>query len=168
MIGRLNHVAIAVRDLGKAVAVYRDVLGAEVSAAVPQPDHGVTTVFITLPNTKIELLEPLGEGSPIAKFLERNQDGGMHHLCYEVDDIRAARDALKAADRKPTDVDGVIVACSNLQRAYPAIAVEVSSVTVEDRAELDHMAPGVADAIARGAAAFRPSYIVPTNPGERP
>ena len=97
MIGRLNHVAIAVRDLGKAVAVYRDVLGAQVSAAVPQPDHGVTTVFITLPNTKIELLEPLGENSPIAKFLERNQDGGMHHLCYEVDDIRAARDALKAA-----------------------------------------------------------------------
>jgi methylmalonyl-CoA/ethylmalonyl-CoA epimerase len=95
MIGRLNHVAIAVRDIGKAAAVYRDVLGAEVSAAVPQPDHGVTTVFITLPNTKIELLEPLGEGSPIAKFLERNPDGGMHHVCYEVDDIRTARDALK-------------------------------------------------------------------------
>ena len=75
MIGRLNHVAIAVRDIGKAAAVYRDVLGADVSAAVPQPDHGVTTVFITLPNTKIELLEPLGEGSPIAKFLERNPDG---------------------------------------------------------------------------------------------
>ena len=70
---------------------------AEVSAAVPQPDHGVTTVFITLPNTKIELLEPLGENSPIGKFLERNPDGGMHHICYEVDDIRAARDALKAA-----------------------------------------------------------------------
>ena len=97
MIGRLNHVAIAVRDIGKASAVYRDVLGADVSAAVAQPDHGVTTVFITLPNTKIELLEPLGEGSPIAKFLERNPDGGMHHVCYEVDDIRAARDALKAA-----------------------------------------------------------------------
>ena len=97
MIGKLNHVAIAVRDLGKAAGVYRDVLGAQVSAAVPQPDHGVTTVFITLPNTKIELLEPLGEGSPIAKFLERNPDGGMHHICYEVDDIRAARDALKAA-----------------------------------------------------------------------
>ena len=96
MIGRLNHVAIAVRDIGKAAAVYRDTLGADVSAAVPQPDHGVTTVFVTLPNTKIELLEPLGEGSPIARFLERNQDGGMHHLCYEVDDIRAARDALKA------------------------------------------------------------------------
>jgi len=80
MIGRLNHVAIAVRDIDKAAAVYRDVLGAEVSAAVPQPDHGVTTVFISLPNTKIELLEPLGEGSPIAKFL---------------DDIRTARDALK-------------------------------------------------------------------------
>jgi methylmalonyl-CoA/ethylmalonyl-CoA epimerase len=95
MIGRLNHVAIAVRDIGKAAAVYRDVLGANVSAAVPQPDHGVTTVFITLPNTKIELLEPLGEGSPIAKFLERNPDGGMHHVCYEVDDIRAASEALK-------------------------------------------------------------------------
>src|ERR1700739_4189535 len=96
MIGRLNHVAIAVRDLGQATALYRDVLGAHVSAAAPDPDQGVTTVFITLPNTKIELLEPLGEGSPIAKFLERNPDGGMHHICYQVDDIRAARDAVKA------------------------------------------------------------------------
>jgi methylmalonyl-CoA/ethylmalonyl-CoA epimerase len=96
MIGRLNHVAIAVHDIAKAAALYRDTLGAEVSAAVPQPDHGVTTVFITLPNTKIELLEPLGEGSPIAKFLERNPNGGIHHLCYEVADIRAARDRLKA------------------------------------------------------------------------
>ena len=94
MIGRLNHVAIAVRDLGKAAAVYRDILGADVSAAVPQPDHGVTTVFITLPNTKIELLEPLGEASPIAKFLERNADGGIHHICYDVPDIIAARDTL--------------------------------------------------------------------------
>jgi methylmalonyl-CoA/ethylmalonyl-CoA epimerase len=97
MIGRLNHVAIAVRDLAKAVAIYRDQLGAEVSAAVPQPDHGVTTVFVNLPNTKIEFISPLGEGSPIAKFLERNPDGGIHHVCYEVDDIVAARDALKAA-----------------------------------------------------------------------
>ncbi|HEY0440171.1 MAG TPA: methylmalonyl-CoA epimerase [Xanthobacteraceae bacterium] len=96
MIGRLNHVAIAVRDIAKASATYRDVLGADVSAAVPLPEHGVTTVFITLPNTKIELLEPLGDASPIAKFLERNTDGGMHHVCYEVDDIRAARDQLKA------------------------------------------------------------------------
>jgi methylmalonyl-CoA/ethylmalonyl-CoA epimerase len=96
MIGRLNHVAIAVRDIAKASAVYRDVLGAEVSGVVPQPDHGVSTVFITLPNTKIELLEPLGEGSPIAKFLDKNPDGGIHHLCYEVDDIKAARDRLKA------------------------------------------------------------------------
>ena len=96
MIGRLNHVAIAVRDIAKASKVYRDALGAEVSSQVAQPDHGVTTVFITLPNTKIELLEPLGAGSPIAKFLERNPDGGIHHLCYEVSDIRAARDALKA------------------------------------------------------------------------
>ena len=97
MIETLNHVAIAVRDIKKAAATYRDVLGAEVSAIVPQPDHGVTTVFITLPNTKIELLEPLGENSPIAKFLERNPDGGMHHVCYEVDDIRAASAGLKAA-----------------------------------------------------------------------
>ena len=96
MIGRLNHVAIAVKDIAKAAQKYRESLGAEVSAAVPQPDHGVTTVFITLPNTKIELLEPLGADSPIAKFLEKNPDGGMHHLCYEVDDIIAARDQLKA------------------------------------------------------------------------
>jgi methylmalonyl-CoA/ethylmalonyl-CoA epimerase len=97
MIGRLNHVAIAVRDIAKATAVYRDKLGAQVSAAEPQPEHGVTTVFITLPNTKVELLEPLGADSPIAKFLERNPDGGIHHVCYEVDDIRAVRDQLKAA-----------------------------------------------------------------------
>jgi methylmalonyl-CoA/ethylmalonyl-CoA epimerase len=96
MIGRLNHVAIAVRDIVKAADVYRKTLGAEVSDTIPQPDHGVSTVFITLPNTKIELLEPLGQGSPIAKFLERNPDGGIHHVCYEVDDIRAARDKLKA------------------------------------------------------------------------
>jgi len=96
LIGQLNHVAIAVPDIGKAAAIYRDVLGAKVSAAVPQPDHGVTTVFVTLPNTKIELLEPLGEASPIAKFLDRNPDGGIHHICYEVENIRAARDALKA------------------------------------------------------------------------
>jgi methylmalonyl-CoA/ethylmalonyl-CoA epimerase len=97
MIGRLNHVAIAVRDIAKASEVYRNTLGAEVSAAVQQTTHGVTTVFINLPNTKIELLEPLGADSPIAKFLERNPDGGIHHICYEVDDIIAARDKLKAA-----------------------------------------------------------------------
>jgi methylmalonyl-CoA/ethylmalonyl-CoA epimerase len=96
MIGRLNHVAIAVRDIAKAAAVYRDTLGAEVSTPTPQREHGVTTVFITLPNTKIELLEPLGDSSPIAKYLERNPDGGIHHVCYEVDDIRIARDTLKA------------------------------------------------------------------------
>ncbi len=96
MIGRLNHVAIAVKDLAKAAAVYRDTLGASVSEAVPQPDHGVSTIFITLPNTKIELLEPLGADSPIARFLERNADGGIHHICYEVDDILAARDRLVA------------------------------------------------------------------------
>lgn len=97
MIGRLNHVAIAVRDLDAATALYRDTLGARVSAAVDQPEHGVTTVFVELPNTKIELLAPLGADSPIAKFLERNPEGGVHHLCYEVDDIHAARDRLADA-----------------------------------------------------------------------
>jgi methylmalonyl-CoA/ethylmalonyl-CoA epimerase len=97
MIGRLNHVAIAVPKLAEAAAVYRNALGAPVSEPVPQPEHGVTVVFVTLPNTKIELLEPLGENSPIAAFLERNPSGGMHHVCYEVDDILAARDRLKEA-----------------------------------------------------------------------
>lgn len=96
MIGRLNHVAIAVRDLAAASRTYRETLGAEVSEAQPMPEHGVTVVFVTLPNTKVELLEPLGEGSPIASFLDRNPDGGMHHVCYEVDDIVAARDRLVA------------------------------------------------------------------------
>jgi methylmalonyl-CoA/ethylmalonyl-CoA epimerase len=96
MIGRLNHVAIAVRDIAAATAVYKDTLGAVVTEPTPQPDHGVTVVFVTLPNTKIEFLEPLGENSPIAKFLEKNADGGIHHICYEVDDIIAARDRLKA------------------------------------------------------------------------
>ncbi|MGF1591953.1 MAG: methylmalonyl-CoA epimerase [Kiloniellaceae bacterium] len=95
MIGRLNHVAIAVPDLEAAAAVYRDMLGAEVSEAVPQPAHGVSVVFVTLPNTKIELLHPLGDDSPIAAFLARNPAGGIHHICYEVDDILAARDRLK-------------------------------------------------------------------------
>lgn len=97
MIGRLNHVAIVVPDLDRATAIYRDTLGATVSAPVALPEHGVTTVFVELPNTKIELLHPLGEASPIARFLERNPDGGMHHLCYEVADILAARDRLVAA-----------------------------------------------------------------------
>ncbi|HUC61345.1 MAG TPA: methylmalonyl-CoA epimerase [Alphaproteobacteria bacterium] len=96
MIGRLNHVAIVVPDLAAAAALYRDTLGAKVSAMVDMPAHGVTTVFVELPNTKIELLHPLGEKSPIASFLERNPAGGMHHVCYEVGDIRAARDTLKA------------------------------------------------------------------------
>jgi methylmalonyl-CoA/ethylmalonyl-CoA epimerase len=94
MIGRLNHVAIAVQDLASAARMYRDTLGAEVSAPLPHPEHGVTVVFISLPNTKVELLEPLGEGSPIAGFLEKNPNGGIHHVCYEVDDIAAARDRL--------------------------------------------------------------------------
>ncbi|WP_413867116.1 methylmalonyl-CoA epimerase [Albidovulum sp.] len=96
MIGRLNHVAIAVPDLQAAAAQYRDTLGATVGAPQDEPDHGVTVVFIELPNTKIELLHPLGETSPIAGFLERNPAGGIHHLCYEVDDILAARDRMKA------------------------------------------------------------------------
>lgn len=94
MIGRLNHVAIAVRDIAAASAVYRDTLGATVTPPQSLPEHGVTVVFIELPNTKIELLEPLGEGSPIARFLEKNADGGIHHICYEVDDIIAARDRM--------------------------------------------------------------------------
>jgi methylmalonyl-CoA/ethylmalonyl-CoA epimerase len=97
MIGRLNHVAIAVRDIAAAARVYRETLGAETSAEVPQPEHGVTTIFINLPNTKIELIAPLGADSPIAKFLDRNPDGGIHHVCYEVDDIAVARDKLRAA-----------------------------------------------------------------------
>jgi methylmalonyl-CoA/ethylmalonyl-CoA epimerase len=97
MIGRLNHVAIAVPDLEAASATYRGLLGAEVSKPVPMPAHGVTTVFVTLPNTKIELLHPLGDASPIAGFLAKNPSGGIHHVCYEVEDILAARDALKTA-----------------------------------------------------------------------
>lgn len=97
MIGRLNHVAIAVPDLDAASAQYRDTLGAEVGAPQDEPDHGVTVVFITLPNTKIELLYPLGENSPINGFLEKNPSGGIHHICYEVEDIRAAAAQLTAS-----------------------------------------------------------------------
>ncbi|WP_187971644.1 methylmalonyl-CoA epimerase [Aquibium microcysteis] len=97
MLGRLNHVAIAVPDLAAAAAMYRDTLGATVTAPQPLPEHGVTVVFIELGNTKVELLEPLGEASTIAAFLAKNPAGGMHHVCYEVDDIIAARDRLKAA-----------------------------------------------------------------------
>ena len=96
MIGRLNHVAIAVPDLAAASALYRGTLGAEISEPLDLPEHGVTTVFVTLPNTKLELLHPLGEGSPIAGFLAKNPAGGVHHLCYEVEDIAAARDRLVA------------------------------------------------------------------------
>jgi len=96
MIGRLNHVAIAVPDLEAAAAQYRNTLGADVGPAQDEPDHGVTVVFITLPNTKIELLYPLGENSPINGFLEKNPAGGIHHICYEVEDILAARDHLLA------------------------------------------------------------------------
>ena len=95
MIGRLNHVAIVVPDVKVAAKLYKGMLGAQVSEPVPLPAHGVTTVFVTLPNTKIELLEPLGDKSPVRAFLERNPAGGMHHLCYEVEDILAARDKLE-------------------------------------------------------------------------
>jgi methylmalonyl-CoA/ethylmalonyl-CoA epimerase len=96
MIGRLNHVAIAVPDLAAAAAQYRAALGAEVGPALDLPDHGVTVVFVTLPNTKVELLAPLGAASPIAGFLEKSPSGGIHHLCYEVEDIEAARARLVA------------------------------------------------------------------------
>jgi methylmalonyl-CoA/ethylmalonyl-CoA epimerase len=97
MIGRVNHIAIAVPDLTAAAASYRDTLGAAVSEPQALPEHGVTVVFVELPNTKVELLEPLGEASPIAAFLEKNPSGGMHHICYEVDDILVARDRLAAS-----------------------------------------------------------------------
>ena len=96
MIKRLNHVAIVVPDLSTATATYQDTLGAKVSASQALPEHGVTVVFVDLPNTRIELLEPLGDGSPVSNFLERNTGGGIHHLCVEVDDIAAARDELVA------------------------------------------------------------------------
>jgi len=96
MIGRLNHIAIVVPDLERAAAVYRDAPGARVSPPQPLPAHGVTVVFVELPNTKIELLQPLGADSPVRGFLDKNPAGGMHHLCYEVDDIIAARDRLRA------------------------------------------------------------------------
>ncbi len=96
MLGRVNHIAIAVPDIDKATASYRDVLGASVSQKQVLPEHGVTIVFVNLPNTKVELLEPLGAESPITAFLGRNPDGGIHHICYEVDDILAARDKLTA------------------------------------------------------------------------
>ena len=94
MLGRLNHVAIAVKDAEKAAKIYAGGFGADISAAVPLPEHGVITVFVTLPNTKIEFIQPLGDASPIANFVERNADGGIHHICYDVPDIIVARDKL--------------------------------------------------------------------------
>ena len=96
MIGRINHVAIAVSDLDAAIAVYRDTLGATVTEPLPQPEHGVTVVFVELPNSKVELMAPLGENSTIQGFVDKNPAGGIHHVCYEVDDILAARDKMKA------------------------------------------------------------------------
>lgn len=129
MIGRLNHVAVATPDLAASTALYRDTMGATVSAPQRLPEHGVTVVFVDLPNTKIELLEPLGEDSPILGFLAKSSAGGIHHLCYEVEDVRVARDKLKARGARvlgdgeprigahgkpviflhPKDFDGVLV-----------------------------------------------------------
>ena len=126
MIGRLNHIAIAVPDLAKATELYRTVMGAKVSAPKAQPAHGVTVVFVELPNTKIELLHPLGEKSPIANFLARNADGGIHHVCYEVEDIYAARDKLKArapacwATASPRSAPTTSRCCSCIPRISPA------------------------------------------------
>ena len=100
MIGKLNHVAIATNDLEKAAAIYRGTLGAKVSAPVAQPEHGVTTIFVELPGSKVELLAPLGENSPIANFLKRNPEGGIHHLCFEVEDIAAVRDTVLEAGKR--------------------------------------------------------------------
>ena len=97
MIGRLNHDAIAVKDLDAATAIYRDTLGAKVTEPLPQPEHGVTVVFVELPNSKVELMSPLGENSTIQGFVDKNPAGGIHHVCYEVEDIIAARDKMKAA-----------------------------------------------------------------------
>ena len=108
MIGRLNHVAIVVPDLEQAAGVYRDTLGANVSAALELPEHGVTTIFVELENTKIELLHPLDASSPIAKFLERNPSGGMHHVCYEVEDIEAAADVLTEQGARVLNAEPII------------------------------------------------------------
>jgi methylmalonyl-CoA/ethylmalonyl-CoA epimerase len=113
MLGRLNHVALAVPDLAVATALYREKLGAKVSPPQALPDHGVTVVFVELANTRVELLEPLGESSPIAAFLQRNPAGGMHHICYEVDDIRAARDRLKAEGARTLGEEPTIGAHGN-------------------------------------------------------
>ncbi len=128
MLGRLNHVAIAVKDAEKAARIYGAAFGAEISAAVPLPEHGVITVFVTLPNTKIEFIQPLGEASPIGKFLERNADGGIHHICYDVPDIIAARDTLiqagrpgarrrRAQDRRPWQAGAVSASEGFFRRA---------------------------------------------------
>ncbi|XP_062499908.1 methylmalonyl-CoA epimerase, mitochondrial-like [Corticium candelabrum] len=113
-LGRLNHVAIAVPDLEKASALYRDVLGADVSQSVALPDHGVYTVFVNLGNTKIELLHPLGENSPISAFLKKKPSGGMHHICLEVDNINKAIESLKTHDIKPIDAQPKIGAHGKL------------------------------------------------------
>ena len=126
MIGRLNHVAIVVPDLGAAAEIYTKTLGARISAPQDVPEHGVTVVFVDLPNTRIELLHPLGDNSPVAPFLERNASGGMHHVCYEVDDIRAARDRLQAegarvlGDGEPRIALTAIRCCSSTRKISAA------------------------------------------------
>ena len=119
MLGRLNHVAIAVKDAEKAAKIYGGAFGAEISGAVPLPEHGVITVFVTLPNTKIEFIQPLGEASPIAKFVERNADGGIHHVCYDVPDIIAARDRMIAEGEELDEIvfDMVVSTIEGLPRA---------------------------------------------------
>jgi methylmalonyl-CoA/ethylmalonyl-CoA epimerase len=132
MLGRLNHVAIAVKDAKQAAKIYGTAFNAEISDAVPLPEHGVITVFVTLPNTKIEFIEPLGDASPIAKFVERNADGGIHHVCYDVPDIIAARDRMigegarvlgdgVAEDRRARQAGAVLC----IRRTFPGRSVEI-------------------------------------------
>lgn len=146
MIGRLNHVAIAVPDLTAAAALYRDALGARVSAPMPLPEHGVTVVFVTLPNSKVELLSPLGPESPVRGFLERNPAGGMHHICFEVENLAAARDTLLAAGARvlgtgeptlgahglpvvflhPKDFNGTLIELEEVPACGPGLGVPAS------------------------------------------
>ena len=138
MIGRLNHVAIAVPDLAAAAANYRDVLGAKVSSPQDLPDHGVTVIFVELPNTKIELLHPLGANSPIAKFLENNPGGGIHHLSYEVQDIYKARDQLKALKNqvaKSADLESQLNAILADADKFAALSQEMGANSKGDESE---------------------------------
>ena len=161
MIGRLNHVAIAVPDLEAGRALYRDTLGAEVSEPVDQPEHGVTTVFVDLPNTKIELLLPLGSDSPITRFQERNPAGGIHHICYEVTDIRAARDRLCTASGGQVDCIAFgsphfsVAECESLARLLDGRRSRVPIYVCTNRAVMDELEKrGSADALRDGGVVF--------------